>query len=103
MVGILPLVGISFAVKESIRKQHPDYGRKRIEVAHIQDEFLGGTGERTNLQPLSIAEHIVDHVNKAKEATDWQVAYRQYGAAHMIVTRATPEEIKEANKLLKKK
>jgi hypothetical protein len=99
-VGILPLIGISFAVKESIRKQHPLYGTRRIEVAHIQDEFLGGSGERSNLQPLSIPEHLADHVNKAQQATDWRIASRQYGAAHLIATRATPSELEEANALI---
>lgn len=103
MVGLLPLIGISINIKTALRKLHPDYGKKRIEIAHIQDEFLGGTGQRTNLQPLTIAQHLVDHVHKAEESTDWEIAYRQYGAAHMIASRATPEEIAEANKLLAKK
>lgn len=102
-MGILPLVGISIGVKTSIRKLHPDYGKKRIEVAHIVDEFLGGTGQRTNLQPLTVAEHLADHVHKAEEANDWNVACKQYGAAHMIATRATEEELEEANQLLGKR
>lgn len=101
--GILPLVGISLAIKESIRKQHPLYGQARIEVAHIQDSFLGGTGERTNLMPLTLPEHLVDHVEKAQSTDDWIVARKQYGAAHMIAQRMTEEEIERANVLLAKR
>lgn len=100
LVGLLPLVGISLAVKESIRKQHPKYGEERIEVAHVVDAFKGGTGQRENLIPLSIPEHIVDHVVKAENEENWEDAARQYGAAHMIAKRATAEEIAKANLLL---
>lgn len=103
MMGVLPLIGISLKIKEDIRKQHPEYGKKRIECAHVTDAFLGGTGKRENLIPLSIPEHILDHVVKAESTEDWDIAQRQYGAAHLIAKRATPQEIEEANQLLEKR
>ena len=103
LMALLPTLGISFLVKESIRKHHPRYGEQGIEVAHIQDEFLGGSSERSNLQPLTLPEHIVDHVTKAKEASGWIVARKQYGAAYLIAQRATVEEIEEVNRMLRSK
>jgi hypothetical protein len=86
--------------KELVRRQHPQYGQRRIECAHIKDSFLGGTNDLDNLKPLSIPEHLVDHVTKAEQATDWEIARRQYSAARLIAYRATPEEIEEANQML---
>lgn len=100
-MGILPLVGISIKIKEEIRKQHPEYGKKRIEVAHIIDHFLGGTGHRENLQPLTVAEHILDHVVKAENAIEPRVVDIHYLSAHTIAKRATFEEIVETNQLLR--
>lgn len=100
MVGLLPLVGISLGIKTAIRKLHPQYGEKRIEVCHIQDRFKDGTDTEDNLVGLSVGEHIADHVLKAMNETDKKNIFRQYGAASLIAKRATPEEIEEANRLL---
>lgn len=93
-------MGISLGRKEAIRKQHPLYGQVRIQVAHIQDRFLGGGDEDENLVPLTVAEHIVDHVEKAKNSGTWEIAVRHYGGAHLLAVNATEAEINEANRLL---
>lgn len=93
-------MAISLKRKEAIRQEHPLYGQQRIQVAHIQDKFLGGTDDDTNVRPLTVPEHIIDHVTKATSEENWDIARRQYGAAHLIAVNATPEEIAEANRLL---
>jgi hypothetical protein len=95
-------MSISLKHKEAIRQKHPLYGQVRIQVAHILDRFRGGSDEDENLEPLTVPEHIADHVAKAMESEDWGTARRQYGGAHLLAVNATPEEIKEANRLLTK-
>lgn len=98
--AIIPLVAISIARKESIRKEHPLYGQERIQVAHIVDRFKGGSDDDSNLTPMTVPEHIVDHVTKAMSETERQNIMKQYGAAHLLAVNATEEEIAEANRLL---
>ena len=93
-------MGLSFNHKEAIRKQHPLYGQKRIQVAHVQDRFLNGSDGDENLRPLLVSEHIVDHYSKAVNTEEWSIAIKQYNAAHLLAVNATPEEIKEANRLI---
>lgn len=91
---------ISLKRKEAIRQEHPLYGQVRIQVAHIEDRFKGGSDDDENLRPLTVGEHIVDHVTKAENEENWDIARRQYGAAHVLAVNATKEEIDEANRLL---
>lgn len=88
--------------KERIRQQHPQYGKMRIEVAHIIDHFLGGTSDEENLKPMTLPEHLIDHVTKAMDSDNWQIASRQYGAAHLIASRMTEEENEIANAMMPK-
>jgi len=93
-------MGISVGRKEQIRKQHPLYGQERIQVAHVLDRFKGGADTDDNLTPLTIPEHILDHVQKAMHETNRYNIERQYGAAHLLASNATEEEIEKANLLL---
>lgn len=93
-------MAISTNRKESIRQQHPLYGQVRIQVAHVQDRFKGGSDDNENLVPMTVGEHIVDHVAKAMSETERRNIDRQYGAAGILARNATPEEIAEANRLL---
>ena len=97
MVGLLPLVGISFAVKESVRKQHPEYGKERIEVDHIVPRHQGGTSERTNLQPLSIVEHAEKHWTAAVQSAQYAQARKDYAGVRLIVMRMTEQELNAFN------
>lgn len=93
-------MAISLNRKEAIRQQHPLYGQVRIQVAHVVDRFKGGSDEDDNLIPMTVGEHIVDHVIKAMSETERRNIDRQYGAAGILARNATEEEIREANKLL---
>lgn len=100
LVGLLPLVGISIAVKESIRKQHPKYGEERIEVDHIVPRHKGGTSERSNLQPLSIVEHAEKHWTSAVQEAQYAQAVKDYAGVRLIVMRMTPDELENFNNWL---
>jgi hypothetical protein len=96
----LPLVGISFAVKESIRKQHPQYGQERIEVDHIIPRHQNGTSDRSNLQPLSIVEHAEKHWTAAVHKAQYAQARKDYGGVRLIVMRMTEQELNAFNEWL---
>lgn len=100
MVGLLPLVGISIAVKESIRKQHPKYGEERIEVCHDVPVFRGGTGKRENLFPATLPEHALQHLRDAEASEDWDTAKANYCATHLIVGRMTEHEYQDFCKMM---
>lgn len=93
-------MAISTNRKEAIRQQHPLYGQERIQVAHIVDRFKGGSDDDDNLVPMTVPEHILDHVQKAMQETNRVDMEKQYGGAHLLAVNATEEEIKKANLLL---
>lgn len=53
---------------------------------------MGGSDDKQNLEAMTLPEHYLDHMIKARNAKDGKTAYKQENAARMIEKRMTEEE-----------
>jgi hypothetical protein len=86
--------------KDSLRKQHPDYGFVTLELAHIVDAHEGGKRTGGNLVPMTRPQHLLDHMAKADTAPNQYERRRQLGAAISILNRMDKTERQEISPLL---
>jgi len=107
-IAAIGLYAISFLAftrgqKEELKKQRTDVPDKsKLEAHHITPQYQGGEDTLDNGEALTRPEHALEHFQYAQEANNRGDRNANYWAVNKIVSRMTPEELAEFNKMIRR-
>ena len=86
---------IPISLKRKIKfNQRPEIPEDRLQIAHIESVFRGGTNDESNLTALTLIEHAFQHFQDACYSREWEMSRKDWYAVRTIVAKMSPSERK---------